>query len=232
MALAATREQLKGFLRAGIGPAARTCLAELAQTIQLLGNHASIAGFQRMAQMVRALGTLLRFFQDNPRSINASSIRTVTHTVDFLSPLLEASVPSPAARCCSPLILVVDDETSLITLVCAALYQAGLRALGADDPDVALKLLRLNAVDLVFLDVAMPAMDGFAVCTQLRALPLHKRTPVVFLTGLADFENRARSILQGGNDLIGKPFLAAELIVKALTYVFQSQLETANKPSG
>jgi DNA-binding response OmpR family regulator len=58
----------------------------------------------------------------------------------------------------------------------------------------------------------------------LRALPAHSKTPVVFVTGLTDFESRARSTLSGGNDLIAKPFLFMELAVKALNFILKGQL--------
>ena len=68
-------------------------------------------------------------------------------------------------------------------------------------------------------DVDMPGMNGYELCTKLRSLPPHKKTPVVFVTSLNDFENRANSTMSGGNDFIGKPFLTIELSVKALTWV-------------
>ena len=67
-------------------------------------------------------------------------------------------------------------------------------------------------------------MSGFELCTKLRTIPGHARTPVIFVTGLTDFESRARSTLSGGNDLIAKPFLFMELAVKALTYVLKTRL--------
>jgi len=70
-------------------------------------------------------------------------------------------------------------------------------------------------------------MNGFELCTKLRALPAYKKTPVVFVTSLTDFESRANSTISGGNDFIAKPFLFMELAVKALLYVFRSQLDTA-----
>jgi DNA-binding response OmpR family regulator len=81
--------------------------------------------------------------------------------------------------------------------------------------------------DLVFLDVDMPGMNGFELCTKVRALPAYKKTPVVFVTSLNDFESRANSTMSGGNDFIAKPFLFMELAVKALLYVFRSKLDTA-----
>ena len=79
-----------------------------------------------------------------------------------------------------------------------------------------LGMLGETAYDLVFLDVDMPGMNGFELCTKLRALARNKTTPVVFVTSLTDFESRANSTMSGGNDLIAKPFLFMELAVKAL----------------
>jgi DNA-binding response OmpR family regulator len=69
----------------------------------------------------------------------------------------------------------------------------------------------------------MPGMTGFELCTKLRALPQHKKTPVLFVTCMTDLESRAKSSLSGGNEFIAKPFLLIELTVKALTYILRKQ---------
>ena len=69
----------------------------------------------------------------------------------------------------------------------------------------------------------MPGMNGFELCTKLRSMPAHKKTPVVFVTGLTDFESRANSTMSGGNDFIAKPFLFIELAVKALLYILRGR---------
>jgi len=71
----------------------------------------------------------------------------------------------------------------------------------------------------------MPGMNGFELCSKLRTLPVHKKTPVVFVTSLTDFESRASSTMSGGNDLIAKPFLFMELAVKALVYTLRKRLQ-------
>ncbi|HKI68114.1 MAG TPA: response regulator, partial [Verrucomicrobiae bacterium] len=76
--------------------------------------------------------------------------------------------------------------------------------------------------DLVFLDIVMPGLDGLALCEKMRLLPLHKRTPVIFLTSLKDFKTRYRSVLSGGNDLITKPIMPTELCVKAITQLLKA----------
>ena len=94
-------------------------------------------------------------------------------------------------------------------------------------PNAALNLLSENKFDLVFLDVDMPGMTGFELCTKLRALPQHKKTPVVFVTALSDFDSRTSSMMAGGNDFIAKPFLFIELTVKALIHVLRARLQPA-----
>jgi DNA-binding response OmpR family regulator len=106
------------------------------------------------------------------------------------------------------------------------LDRAKLKSVGVDDPAVALKLLSETSYDLVFLDVDMPGMTGHELCTRLRALPQHKKTPVVFVTGLNDFQNRANSTMSGGNDFIAKPFPFLELAVKSLVYVLRGKYPT------
>jgi DNA-binding response OmpR family regulator len=70
----------------------------------------------------------------------------------------------------------------------------------------------------------MPGMNGFELCSKLRGFSTNKTTPVIFVTSLNDLENRANSMMSGGNDFIAKPFLFIELTVKALMYVLRGQL--------
>jgi DNA-binding response OmpR family regulator len=86
-------------------------------------------------------------------------------------------------------------------------------------------MLAANPFDLAFLDVDMPGMTGFELCSKLRALPMHKKTPVVFVTNLSDFNSRTSSMMAGGNDFIAKPFLFIELTVKALIHVLRGKLQ-------
>ncbi|NJN05663.1 MAG: response regulator [Rhodobacteraceae bacterium] len=80
------------------------------------------------------------------------------------------------------------------------------------------------------LDVDMPGLTGFELCSKIRALPSYKSVPVVFVTSLTDFDNRAKSMMSGGNDFIAKPFLFTELNVKVLTYVLKGR-QPASTPA-
>ena len=121
-------------------------------------------------------------------------------------------------------VLVVDDEIISRRAVTYALEKAQLKSESIEDPNVAMQLLNERRFDLVILDVDMPGMSGFELCSKLRTMPQNQNTPVLFVTNLTDFESRAKSSLSGGNDLIAKPFLFIELTVKALSFVFKNRL--------
>jgi len=65
-------------------------------------------------------------------------------------------------------------------------------------------------------------MNGVEVCQKLRCIPHHKNTPVIFVTLHGDFQNRAQSLLSGGDDFISKPISPFELIVKATVFLLNT----------
>jgi len=115
----------------------------------------------------------------------------------------------------------VNDDPLNNRLVTAALQHAHLQPRTTQDPLTALKWLQETRFDLVLLDIKMPGMDGFELCRRLRLLPGYEKTPVIYLTSHSDFENRARSVLDGGNELIAKPVLPLELVVKAVALLLR-----------
>jgi len=123
---------------------------------------------------------------------------------------------------------VVDDEILSRRAITYALDKAGFKSTSVEEPQVALTVATETSFDLIFLDVQMPGMDGFELCTKIRALPLNQKTPIIFVTSLTDFKSRTKSKLSGGADLIAKPFIFIELTVKALTYVLRGQLKRQN----
>jgi len=155
-------------------------------------------------------------------------MRTVATVVDFLGIAFEKRDLLDKEKGRPTKVLVVDDEAISRRAVTYALEKAKLKSVAVEDPQVAYELLSEGPFDLVFLDVDMPGMNGFELCAKLRSLPAHKNTPVVFVTGLNDLENRANSMVSGGNDFIAKPFLFIELAVKALVYVMRGRLMTPN----
>jgi DNA-binding response OmpR family regulator len=222
--LAHLRGLLQAFIKSEGDTARLPRLFALYRKVHSLTSNSAVAGITSVAQMASALEALLKELYEKPKNINASAMRTVAHTVDFLAMLLEHPSSQDTENFPAPNIMVVDDEAISRRAVIYALDKAQLKCVSVEDPNVALTMLAENRFDLIFLDVDMPGMNGFELCTQLRKLPAHAKTPVVFVTGLTDFESRARSTLSGGDDLIAKPFLFMELAVKSLTHVLRGQL--------
>lgn len=218
------RVELQAFVKSEGDTARLPRLFALYRKVHSLTSNAAVAGLAGIAKMSSALEALLKELYEKPKNINSSTIRTVAHTIDFLSVLLEHTSSPDADNAPTPNILVVDDEAISRRAVIYALEKANLKCVSVEEPNTALKMLSENRFDLIFLDVDMPGMSGFDLCARLRAIPEHTKTPVIFVTGLTDFESRARSTLSGGNDVIAKPFLFMELAVKALSYVLKGQL--------
>ena len=220
--------QLRGMLQAFIkseGDTARLPrLFTLYRQVHSLTSNSAVAGLTSVAKMSSALEALLKELYEKPKNLNASTMRTVAHTIDFLAVLLEHRSTQDPESFSPPNIMVVDDEAISRRAVIYALEKANLKCVSVEDPKTALTMLAESRFDLIFLDVDMPGMSGFELCAKLRVLPAHAKTPVVFVTGLTDFESRARSTLSGGNDLIAKPFLFMELAVKSLTLILKGQL--------
>jgi DNA-binding response OmpR family regulator len=225
--LTALRLSLQGLARADAESARVNEIFTLYRRVHALAGNAGLAGLVQIAHMAAALEALLKELHEKPKNINSSTLRTVAAGVDFLGYLFQhgrqpGNQELPAAK-----ILVVDDEEISRRAIIYSLEKAQLQSVNVESAESAYKLLTEGPFDLVFLDVDMPGMSGFELCTKLRALPAHKKTPVVFVTALSDFDNRASSTMAGGNDFIAKPFLFIELTVKALIHVLRSKLPPA-----
>jgi len=203
----------------------------LHRKIHTLTGNAVVADCLQMADLSSALEALMKELCDQPQNINLSTLRTVGLTMDLLGFLLEKVEQPKLAQATVPRVLVVDDEPVSLNTAELALELVHVKPTTCSSGTYALAMLVANPFDLILLDVDMPGMSGFEVCGRLRAMPAHKNTPVIFITGMNSFENRAQSTLTGGNDLIGKPFLLIELAVKALTYLIRGPLQNAGKAS-
>lgn len=105
-----------------------------------------------------------------------------------------------------PSILIVDDDEVLRLLLRQFLEGEGYRVMEAHDGEDALGKLSSSRYDLVIMDIAMPGIDGLAVCEHLKAT-MSKPPPVLMITALEDEESVDRSFNAGAVDLIRKPIL-------------------------
>jgi len=208
-----------------------TELFQMHRQARLLAGAAGVCGFRKIAQLASALEALLLLLHGRAEHITPSVIRTIAQAVDLLASLIENTTTPEPDESVSPAILVVDDEIISRETICSALEKAGLHAVSLEDPLAAADLLKQSRFDLIFLDVEMPGQNGLDLCANIRKMAINRATPVVFVTAHSDFAIKARSSLSGGNDFIAKPFLSAELAVKALSWLSKKKpepVETTN----
>jgi adenylate cyclase len=110
-------------------------------------------------------------------------------------------------------ILVVDDVPENVRLLEAVLVPRGYEVVTATDGLVALDLVETEEPDLILLDVMMPGLDGYAVCSHLRANDATAVLPVIMVTSSVGHEKR-KAIEAGADDFIPKPFNHDELLTR------------------
>lgn len=119
-------------------------------------------------------------------------------------------------------ILVVDDSPTVRKLISGKLEKAGHTVICAVDGVEALAVIEETMPDLVLLDIAMPRMDGYEVCKQIRSNPAAEHLPVVMISGKDGFFDKVRGRMAGTTGYVTKPF-GPETLMKALeTYLVPS----------
>jgi len=112
-----------------------------------------------------------------------------------------------------PKILVVDDVPENVRLLEAVLVPRGYEVVTATDGRAALDLIETEEPDLILLDVMMPGLDGYAVCSSLRANDDTAVLPVIMVTSSIGQE-KTKAIEAGADDFIPKPFNHNELLTR------------------
>jgi diguanylate cyclase (GGDEF)-like protein len=102
-------------------------------------------------------------------------------------------------------VLVADDDPVMRLLMRQMLTQVGLDVIEAEDGVQALASYKHSGPDLVMLDVDMPALDGFAVCREIRRQEVGGTVPIIMVTGDDELEAVTRAYEVGATDFISKP---------------------------
>ncbi len=116
-------------------------------------------------------------------------------------------------------ILIVDDNPQNIQLVASHLKEEGYRISFSQSGQDVLKKIENAAFDLILLDIMMPEMDGFEICTRVMQHPEYKEVPIIFLTAKIDKDSIVKGFEVGAVDYIVKPFHGAELLARIRTHL-------------
>jgi two-component system phosphate regulon response regulator PhoB len=113
-----------------------------------------------------------------------------------------------------PLVLVVEDEMPLTTLLRYNLEKEGYRVTEARDGEEAMIMADEETPDLVLLDWMLPKISGIEVCRRLRGRAESRNMPVIMLTARGEEGDRIRGLDTGADDYITKPFSMTELLAR------------------
>ena len=125
------------------------------------------------------------------------------------------------------LILIVDDTPTNLDVISEALSNAGYKVAIATSGERALQQIERRQPDLILLDVMMPGIDGFETCKRLKANAKTCDIPVIFMTALADVDNKVKGLKLGAVDYVTKPFQEQEVLARVKTHL-QLRLLTQN----
>jgi DNA-binding response OmpR family regulator len=112
----------------------------------------------------------------------------------------------------TPLVVIVEDESELATLMANYLNESGLRTQIFHRSQQALDFLSHNFANLLLLDITLPDVSGFGLLKALRERKI--TTPVIFVTGNSLENSKVNGLNMGGDDYITKPFSYPELVAR------------------
>ena len=129
---------------------------------------------------------------------------------------MQSTLPSANSK----KILIVDDHLELIKALSLTLQRKGYQIEYSSNGENAIELAHATIPDLILLDIQMPKIDGYQVCTRLKSHPQTKAIPIIFLTAHDDVDFKVKGLALGGVDYVTKPFDLKEILAR-----IQRQLE-------
>ncbi len=112
----------------------------------------------------------------------------------------------------APILLLVDDDHTLGTLLGDRLRREGYQVMWAQDAAQATGLTKEHCFDVILLDIMLPDRSGFDLCAEFRDRNI--RTPILMLTARGDVSDRVNGLRIGADDYLPKPFDTTELLAR------------------
>lgn len=109
-------------------------------------------------------------------------------------------------------ILIVDDEPSILMSLDFLFRKKGFEVFIARDGKEAIELLNEHEPDLTILDIMMPEVDGYEVCTYIRSTPPLAQSGIIFLSAKSKKSDMEKGLQLGANAYLTKPFSTRELL--------------------
>ena len=172
---------------------------------------------QRQAANLTTPTRLTSFNTNSSYSLSSLAQQSSTRSVATLEPSptrvdIPPIEPRSLPRSTAHTIACIDDSPAILKAINAYLNDENLSVIMINDPVKALMQVIRSKPDLILLDVTMPNLDGYELCSLLRKHPSFRRTPVIMVTSHSGFIDRAKAKLVGASGYLTKPFTQPELV--------------------
>ena len=128
-----------------------------------------------------------------------------------------------------PLVMIVEDEAPLVTLLKYNLEKEGFGVCEASDGEEALVQIAERKPDVVLLDWMLPLVSGIEVCRQIRRSPQSRGLPIIMLTARGEEGDKIRGLNSGADDYITKPFSPSELIARVRAVIRRAKPDASDE---
>ena len=222
----ALRTQLQRLETAPDDQSGASFCNEFQRSVQALMQCAAMSSQPPILRMATAMDALLSELPPKPSQFNSSRQRTLRLALDVLETLITHPELTPKASCDSAAV-VMDAERGSSSAACNALRNAGFHPSSFLDTGAALNYLAANPLDLVVLEMPADQDSGLAFYKQLRELPLHRETPVIFLSEVSGMKRPPDVLLNCETQFLAKPnnpISYVELALKALSGVLNFRM--------
>jgi chemotaxis family two-component system response regulator PixG len=126
--------------------------------------------------------------------------------------IIQKNIPTKSNQPTSPLIACIDDSSQVCQILEQIIISNGMRFLKVQDAIQALPKLIEHKPDLILLDLIMPVVNGYEICSQIRRMSEFTDTPVIILTGSDGLFDRVRAKVVGSTDFMTKPIVADKIL--------------------
>ncbi|MBE9009782.1 response regulator [Pseudanabaenaceae cyanobacterium LEGE 13415] len=155
-------------------------------------------------------------------SVPAAPARPLSFTPPTPTPAqipLHSASPTATTAQAQYTIACIDDSPTVLQAISTFLNDSSVSVIMINDPVKALMQVVRSKPDMILLDVGMPNLDGYELCSLLRRHPNFKQTPIIMVTGHTGFIDRAKAKIVGASGYLTKPFTQSELVKTVFRYL-------------
>jgi two-component system phosphate regulon response regulator PhoB len=129
----------------------------------------------------------------------------------------------------NPLVMIVEDEAPLVTLLRYNLEKEGFGVCEATNGEEALVQISERKPDVVLLDWMLPLVSGIEICRQIRRSPQSRTLPIIMLTARGEEADKIRGLNSGADDYITKPFSPNELVARVRAVIRRAKPDASGE---